>query len=632
MTWLASLAKSFVERSDFVLASGFVGAALIAQHRSRQHTGLGLIRYACRATPTAQTVARLAFGDPGQADANAGHRDHQIGALLRGNVVGNPAYTALCGITAVGSGNGGKCGVKHRTWAAKRHHDVRPSGRPRRNNRDRKLRKVGARAGCDVGDQRGSVDIVGPEFGDVDVVEPVNAIGDCVASGSEGQADAFEVQENDTAIAAHARVNRCIRCTRVIDSAVGSVTRCVDPKVRPLGLGNATTGQRRGKDTKEGLSNAHGLSVTPLWAAVGEIATLQSISAVGDADAIMPQYSGAGLCQCSVAWQRPKMATSTLWDSVGNTPLLRIASLSKLTGCEIFGKAEFMNPGASIKDRAAKSMIAGAEARGELRPGGTIVEGTAGNTGIGLAMLGRERGYNVVVTIPDNQAREKYELLGAMGADVRQVPVVPFANPNHFFHQARELSVQHGWYWANQFENLDNSGAHYTTTGPEIFAQAGHVDVLVSAVGTGGTIAGVSRFLREKFPALHVLAVDPDGSGIYSYVKTGEFKCSGSSITEGIGIMRATANFATGRVDDVMHLSDQPMLEMLYHLAAHDGLVVGTSAALNVRGAYEYAMAHRGSGKRIVTMLCDHGSRYTSKVFNREFLATRNLVPRGLQA
>ena len=351
----------------------------------------------------------------------------------------------------------------------------------------------------------------------------------------------------------------------------------------------------------------------------------------GDAHAIMPQYPGAGLCQCGVAWQRPKMATSTLWDSVGNTPLLRIASLSKLTGCEIFGKAEFMNPGASIKDRAAKSMIAGAEARGDLRPGGTIVEGTAGNTGIGLAMLGRERGYNVVVTMPDNQAREKYELLGAMGADVRQVPVVPFANPNHFFHQARELSVQHGWYWANQFENLDNSGAHYTTTGPEIFAQAGHVDVLVSAVGTGGTIAGVSRFLREKFPALHVLAVDPDGSGIYSYVKTGEFKCSGSSITEGIGIMRATANFATGRVDDVMHLSDQPMLEMLYHLAAHDGLVVGTSAALNVRAAYEYAMAHRGSGKRIVTMLCDHGSRYTSKVFNKEFLATRNLVPRGLQ-
>jgi cysteine synthase len=323
-------------------------------------------------------------------------------------------------------------------------------------------------------------------------------------------------------------------------------------------------------------------------------------------------------------------STSTLWDSVGNTPLLRIASLSKATGCEIFGKAEFMNPGGSIKDRAAKSMIAGAEQRGELPAGGTIVEGTAGNTGIGLAMLGRERGYRVVVTMPDNQAREKYELLAAMGAEVHQVPVVPFANPNHFFHQARLLSEQHGWYWANQFDNLDNSAAHYLTTGPEIAAQAGHVDALISAVGTGGTIAGIGRALKEKFPAVKVVAVDPDGSGIYSYVKTGALKCSGSSITEGIGIMRITANFATAHIDDAMHLSDQPMIEMLYHLAAHDGLVVGTSAALNVRAAYEYAMAHRGSGQRIVTLLCDHGSRYTSKIFNREFLQSKDLHPRPL--
>ncbi len=329
---------------------------------------------------------------------------------------------------------------------------------------------------------------------------------------------------------------------------------------------------------------------------------------------------------------RTSNRTSTLWDSVGNTPLLRIASLSKLTGCEIFGKAEFMNPGASIKDRAAKSMIAGAEARGELTPGGTIVEGTAGNTGIGLAMLGRERGYKVVVTMPDNQAREKYELLAAMGADVRKVAVVPFSNPKHFFHQARELAAQHGWYWANQFENVDNSAAHFTTTGPELAAQAGHIDVLVSAVGTGGTIAGVSRYLKAQFPALKVIAVDPDGSGIYSYIKTGELKCAGSSITEGIGIMRVTANFATALIDDAVHLGDQAMLEMLYHLAAEDGLVVGTSAALNVRAAYDYAMAHRGSGQRIVTLLCDHGSRYTSKVFNPEFLASKQLVARGLPA
>ena len=204
------------------------------------------------AAPATQTIAWLAFRDTGEADADARHRDHQICALLRRNVVGNPAYTALCGIAAIGPGDGGKRGVKHRTRAAKRHHDVRPGGRPRRHDGDGKLCKVGARAGCDVRDQRGSVDIVGPESGNVDVVEPVNAIGNCVASGSERQADALEVQENDAAIAAHAGVHGRIRCTSIICGAVCGVTCCVDPNVRPLGLGNATTGQRRGKDTKEG--------------------------------------------------------------------------------------------------------------------------------------------------------------------------------------------------------------------------------------------------------------------------------------------------------------------------------------------------------------------------------------------
>lgn len=318
---------------------------------------------------------------------------------------------------------------------------------------------------------------------------------------------------------------------------------------------------------------------------------------------------------------------TTLWDAVGNTPLLSLASLSKRTGCELFAKAEFMNPGGSIKDRAAKGMIRDAEAKGLLKAGATIVEGTAGNTGIGLAVLGIERGYRVVVTMPDNQAREKYEYLEAMGADVRKVPVVPFANPGHFYHQAKALSEQHGWFWANQFENPANGDFHAETTGKEIWEQTeGRVDVLVSSVGTGGTLGGVSRYLKEKNPKLEVVLLDPLGSGLYCHVTEGKVEGSGSSITEGIGIMRITENFRRARVDSAMRVTDQQMLEMLYHLARNDGLVVGTSAALNARGAYEVAKKYQGSGKRIVTFLCDHGSRYTSKVFNPEFLASKGLT------
>lgn len=318
---------------------------------------------------------------------------------------------------------------------------------------------------------------------------------------------------------------------------------------------------------------------------------------------------------------------STLWDSVGNTPLLKLASLSQRTGCELFGKAEFMNPGGSIKDRAAKGMIRDGEAKGLLKPGATIVEGTAGNTGIGLAVLGIERGYKVVVTMPDNQSREKYEYLEAMGVDVRKVPVVPFANPGHFYHQARTLSEQHGWFWANQFENPSNGDFHAETTGAEIWQQTGgKVDVLVSSVGTGGTLGGVSRYLKDKNPNLEVVLLDPLGSGLYCYVTEGKVEGSGSSITEGIGIMRLTENFKRAKVDRALRITDQQMLEMLYHLARHDALVVGTSAALNVRGAYDLARSYQGSGKRIVTFLCDHGSRYTSKVFNPEFLASKQLT------
>lgn len=324
---------------------------------------------------------------------------------------------------------------------------------------------------------------------------------------------------------------------------------------------------------------------------------------------------------------------STLWDSVGQTPLLRIASLSELTGCEILGKAEFMNPGGSIKDRAAKGMIRDAEAKGLLKKGSTIVEGTAGNTGIGLAVLGIERGYRVVVTMPDNQAAEKYAYLEAMGVDVRKVPVVPFANPGHFYHQAKTLAEQHGWFWANQFENPSNGDFHYETTGQEIWAQTGgRVDLLTASVGTGGTLGGVSRALKEKNPAVEVVLLDPPGSGLYCHVTEGKVEGAGSSITEGIGIMRLTENFKRARVDRALRITDQQTIEMLYHLARHDGLVVGTSAALNVRGAWELAKASRGSGKRIVTFLCDHGSRYTSKVFNPAFLESKGLKPVELSA
>ena len=321
----------------------------------------------------------------------------------------------------------------------------------------------------------------------------------------------------------------------------------------------------------------------------------------------------------------------SLWDSVGNTPLLTLGSLSKRTGNEILGKAEFMNPGGSIKDRAAKGMIRDAEASGQLKPGGTIVEGTAGNTGIGLALLGRERGYRVVVTMPDNQAREKYELLEAMGADVRKVPVVPFANENHFFHAARKLAEANGWFWANQFENPSNGDYHAETTAEEIWDQCeGKLDVLVASCGTGGTLGGVSRVLKKKNPKLEVVMVDPFGSGLYCQFKEGKMETTGGSITEGIGIMRLTHNFKTAVIDDAMRVSDQEMIEMLYHLAREDAVVVGTSAALNVRAAYEIARKRPNQGLRIATFLCDHGSRYASKVFNPEFLKSKSLEVRPL--
>ncbi len=321
------------------------------------------------------------------------------------------------------------------------------------------------------------------------------------------------------------------------------------------------------------------------------------------------------------------MHSGLLFQAVGNTPLIRIQSLSEITGCEILGKAEWLNPSGSVKDRAALGIIQDAERSGVLKKGDTIVEGTAGNTGIGLATLAAQLGYHCLIVMPDNQAAEKYQILRALGAELITVPPCPFANENHFYHTARRLAESRpNSFWANQFENTSNYKFHYHTTGPEIWNQTNQkVNAFISATGTGGTIAGVSKYLKEKNPTCHVRLVDPEGSGMYQYIQSGQIKSNGSSITEGIGIMRITANFKEAKIDDAVQVDDQKMISMLYHLAEKDGLLVGTSAALNVYAAYEFAQQNKNSGKTIVTILCDSALRYQSKVFDQEFLKSKNL-------
>lgn len=326
------------------------------------------------------------------------------------------------------------------------------------------------------------------------------------------------------------------------------------------------------------------------------------------------------------------MQTGLVSQVVGNTPMIKIKSLSDLTGCEIFGKAEYLNPGGSIKDRAALGIISQAEKDHLLKPGFTIIEGTAGNTGIGLATIAAQKGYKCTIVMPNNQAQEKYETLNALGVELITVPAVPFANENHFYHTARKLSeTREKSFWANQFENPANFQEHYRSTGPEIWQQtAGLIDSFISASGTGGTIGGVSKYLKEKNSNIHVRLVDPMGSGLFSYIKTGKMASTGSSITEGIGIMRLTENFKAAVIDEAVQYSDQEMISMLYHLAKHDGLLVGTSAALNVFAAYNYALENKNSGKKIVTMLCDSATRYQSKIFNPDFLKEKALAPAPL--
>ncbi|HKP00890.1 MAG TPA: cysteine synthase A [Nitrospiraceae bacterium] len=311
---------------------------------------------------------------------------------------------------------------------------------------------------------------------------------------------------------------------------------------------------------------------------------------------------------------------------VGNTPLIRLRRLSELTGCEILGKAEFMNPGGSVKDRAALGIILDAEARGILRPGGTIVEGTAGNTGIGLTVIGHARGYHSVIVIPETQSQEKIHLLRALGAEVLPVPEKPYSNPGNYNHVARRMAEEKGWFWANQFDNTANRLIHYRTTGPEIWEQtAGKVSAFVSAVGTGGTLGGTTLYLKERNPQIFVGCADPYGAAMWSWFINGNTETNdGDSFAEGIGQGRVTKNLEGIAVDGAWRIPDQDALTILYQLLREEGLFLGLSSGINVAGAVRLAL-ERGPGQTIVTILCDSGAKYQSRIFNPEWLAANGL-------
>ncbi|MEG4342084.1 cysteine synthase A [Microcoleus sp. A003_D6] len=312
--------------------------------------------------------------------------------------------------------------------------------------------------------------------------------------------------------------------------------------------------------------------------------------------------------------------------TIGNTPLIRLNSFSDETGCEILGKAEFLNPGGSVKDRAALYIIKDAEEKGLLKPGGTVVEGTAGNTGIGLAHICNAKGYKCLIVIPDNQSQEKIDALKTLGAEVRTVPAVPYKDPNNYVKLSGRLAAEmENAVWANQFDNLANRRAHYETTGPEIWEQTnGKIDAWVTATGTGGTFAGVGMFLKEKNPAVKIVLADPRGSGLYSYFKTGEIKTEGSSITEGIGTSRITANMENAPVDDAIQIDDTEAVRVIYQLLRKEGLFMGGSVGINVGAAVALAK-QMGPGHTIVTVLCDGGARYQSRLFDRQWLASKGL-------
>jgi cysteine synthase A len=317
--------------------------------------------------------------------------------------------------------------------------------------------------------------------------------------------------------------------------------------------------------------------------------------------------------------------------AIGNTPLIRLKKASELTGCTILGKAEFMNPGQSVKDRAALFIIRDAIAKGQLKPGGTIVEGTAGNTGIGLAVVARAMGFRTVIVIPVTQSQEKKDAIRQLGAELVEVPAVPYKNPNNYVKYSSRLAKAMGAVWANQFDNVANRQAHIETTAPEIWGQTdGKIDGFVSAVGSGGTLAGVSMALKSKNKNIKIAIADPLGAALYSYYKTGELKSEGSSITEGIGQGRITANLEGAVVDDAFQIPDSEAIPMAFDLLEYEGLCMGGSTGINVVGAIRLAK-QMGPGHTIVTVLCDYGTRYASKLFNPDFLREKGLpVPKWL--
>ena len=318
-------------------------------------------------------------------------------------------------------------------------------------------------------------------------------------------------------------------------------------------------------------------------------------------------------------------------DLVGNTPLVRLRKASEQTGCEIYGKCEFLNPGGSVKDRAAAFIVRDAEARGVLQPGGVIVEGTAGNTGIGLALVANARGYRTVIVMPETQSREKQDMLRLCRAELRLVKAVPYKDPGNYVRVSERLAAElaqsdpRGAVWANQFDNVANRQAHIETTGPEIWRQTeGRVDAFVASVGTGGTLAGVAIALKERKPSLRTVLADPLGSALWHYYAHGSLKAEGDSITEGIGQGRITANLEGAPIDEALQIPDAEAVQICFDLLAEEGLCVGGSSGINVAGAIRVARA-LGPGHVIVTILCDYGTRYQSKLFNPAFLRARKL-------
>ena len=312
--------------------------------------------------------------------------------------------------------------------------------------------------------------------------------------------------------------------------------------------------------------------------------------------------------------------------AIGNTPLIRLNQASEETGCEIWGKAEFLNPGQSVKDRAALWIIRDAIAKGQLKPGGTIVEGTAGNTGIGLTVMGHARGYRALIVIPETQSREKIDLLRTLGAEVLIVPEKPYSHPDNYNHVARRLAEEKGWFWANQFDNTANRLAHYRTTGPEIWKQtAGQVSAFVSTVGSGGTLAGTTWDLKERNPTIVIGCADPYGSAMWSWFTNGNTDTNdGDSFAEGIGQSRVTKNLVGLAVDRAWRIPDQEALTILYQLMREEGLFLGLSSGINIAGAVRLAL-ERGPGQTIATILCDSGAKYQSKLFNPEWQAANGL-------